>query len=114
MTRRLALPYSWRMHQGNGGLAKTLDRLDPRGRLRVWIAANGLQQFEFADRIGIHESMLSKIIKGRREASPDIARKVEALTGGYVQLREDLIQSAANRDEVSATSAGRRRGKRAA
>jgi len=89
------------MHQGTGELTKTLEGLNALGRLRVWAAAHDLRLYQVADQLGVHQSVLSFILSGRREASPDIAAKVARLTGGYVQLRNDLVEHVSNDSRAS-------------
>jgi transcriptional regulator with XRE-family HTH domain len=46
-----------------------------------YLAAAGLSQAEFAERLGISQSHLSQIISGHRSASLELAHQIEDLTG---------------------------------
>lgn len=47
------------------------DPLAPHVALRVRIAALGIKQYEVAKRAGLSEPVLSKILTGRKEATPE-------------------------------------------
>lgn len=52
-----------------------------RQRVRVYLAQRDITQGQLADELGIDESYLSLIIRGRRHPSLDVAVRLERLTG---------------------------------
>lgn len=59
--------------------AQTIDlgALKPHDRLRVRIAAASLVQWRVAERAGIAETKLSRILSGRTQADDDVIRRID-------------------------------------
>ena len=54
--------------------------------LREYLAAEQIRQADLAKRWGLPESTLSDILRGRRDPSMEMARKIKRLSGGAVTL----------------------------
>lgn len=52
--------------------------------LRAYLLLKGLTGTEFADRIGVHQSVLSRLMDGKRQASLDTLLLIEKHSGGQV------------------------------
>lgn len=49
--------------------------------LKQYMEASGRTQLELADEVGISQPHLNQIIAGNRRPSPDVAAKLEKITG---------------------------------
>lgn len=49
-----------------------------------WRKRNGITQAAFADRLGVSNSALAKYESGKLRLKPELAMRIEALTGGQV------------------------------
>jgi transcriptional regulator with XRE-family HTH domain len=52
--------------------------LAPHVELRVLIATTGVKQYEVAQRAGLSESVLSRILSGRKPASDELLATIRA------------------------------------
>jgi len=52
--------------------------------VRIWIEMSGQTQIYWAERIGIHPSMLSMILTGKKKASKKVIKSIEALSNGII------------------------------
>lgn len=59
-------------------------------KLQKWLNKEKITNTKFAEKIGVHVSFITHIIKGRRRASPKTALKIEQVTRGAVTIRELL------------------------
>lgn len=57
-------------------------------RLVAWQEAADITQTEFAKRLGVSQSALSKLLRGKLGVSIDVGAAVEAVTGGAIKLNE--------------------------
>lgn len=62
-------------------------------RLEEWLRDREISQTDFAKKVGISPSMMSRIIGGSRNASIYLVGKIETLTGGAVGLEDWLNQN---------------------
>lgn len=60
--------------------------------LREYLFRNEMTKTEFAKRIGTHRNTLYLIIKGKVNPSLPMAKKIEEVTNGEVQM-EDLLKN---------------------
>lgn len=64
-----------------GGSSSTgtidLGALAPHDRLRIRIAAASVIQWRVAERVGISESTLSRILSGRKEADAELLGRID-------------------------------------
>lgn len=69
-------------------MAKT-SRVPPVKRaVRVWLAEHGKTQTWLASRIGVSDSVFSRVLSGKLPASLEVAVKIEDVTG--IAAREFL------------------------
>lgn len=60
--------------------------------LAKYLDANGIKPFTLAERLGCEPSTITRILKGQRKPSVDLARRIFAETGVPVeQLRPDIF-----------------------
>lgn len=52
--------------------------LEPHVALRVLIATTGVKQYEVAARVGLSESVLSRILSGRKPATDELLAAIRA------------------------------------
>lgn len=52
--------------------------------LRTYLAAEGVTQVRFAEMIGVQQSMVSRLLKGKARPSLETAVAIERATGGAV------------------------------
>lgn len=55
-----------------------LSNLPEHTTLRIAIQLSGLRQFVIAQRVGLSEGQLSKVLSGRRPLDPDLAARIRA------------------------------------
>jgi len=60
--------------------------------LKQYRKLKGWNQQYVADKVGVVMSMISMIEHGKRRPSPQLALKIEDLTGGAVPFRQQLIR----------------------
>lgn len=53
-------------------------------KLTDWLKSSGMTQCEFANLLGVHESHVSRFMRGERRPSPDLALRIEVVTSGAV------------------------------
>ena len=53
----------------------------PGGAIRAYLEKHGLSQQDFADQVGVSQSIVSQWINGVKSVSPEMAREVEHVTG---------------------------------
>jgi len=58
--------------------------------LAGWIRSRGMKAGAFGALVPISKDVISHIINGRRLPKPDVAEKIERLTGGDIKAREWL------------------------
>ena len=66
------------MQQELAGRSVDLTTLEPHVALRVRLAATSLKQYELAARLGLAESVLSRILSGRKPADPETLARIGA------------------------------------
>ena len=59
-------------------------------QFKEWIEAHNQQQLDVAKTLGVSRALLSEIARGKRRATPGLAKKIEAYTNGEVN-RFELI-----------------------
>lgn len=75
--------------------------------LARFLTRHGLSQQGFADRLGIHQSQLSRLLSGERRCSADMAHAISEATFGQVRF-EDLWSPQPPRSRKPARPAKRR------
>lgn len=68
-------------------------------KLADWLKRNNMNQAELARRLGIAESTLSRIRRGKNTPGLDIAMKIEEYTRSEVSL-QDLLRAAGKGDSA--------------
>lgn len=63
--------------------------------LRTWLLATGTTQAEFAQRIGVGQPFLSKLMNRKNMPSIDVAWAIECATGGEIPMQH-WMESAAS------------------
>lgn len=63
--------------------------MDPKDKLKQWLADNNLKQAEFADRVEYDKGNFSRML-GSENVWPtlDLAFRIERETGGAIQMSE--------------------------
>lgn len=61
--------------------------------LNVYLSQKGLKKKKFAELLGCSSSHFSCILNGKRQCSPQLARKIEAKTQGEVTASEIIFFS---------------------
>mgnify|MGYP003508866423 FL=1 len=62
-------------------------------QLTAYLAKEGKKPAQFAEEIGVEPSTITRILRGERKPSPDLARKISEITGISVSdLRPDLYK----------------------
>lgn len=64
-------------------------------RLAQWLRLTGRTRTSFAREIGEEPKWIARICQGKRQPSPEIARKIVAATNGEVTLEDIYADSAA-------------------
>lgn len=67
-------------------------------KLQAWQQKEGVSNTALAKKLGVHVSYITHINKERRIVSPDLALRIEQLTGGGV-TRDELLFPGFYRDE---------------
>lgn len=57
-------------------------------KLKSFLAAKGEYQYRFAKELGITESQLSKIMRGRVQPSQELIKKIDRITGDLKDLKK--------------------------
>ena len=57
-------------------------------KLRDWLKKAGIKQTEFADRIGLSQASVSRIVAGKLMPRRDMVRRIEKETKGKVKLED--------------------------
>ncbi len=57
-------------------------------RLKTWLKMNNITQKKASEALGISRGYFSEIVSGKRRPNPNLARKIEAFTGGHVKTME--------------------------
>jgi len=65
--------------------------------LLKWQKRNGVTNKAISEMLGVHQSFITHINKGRRKPSANLALKIEQATGGAVTLRELLFPKEATK-----------------
>jgi predicted XRE-type DNA-binding protein len=52
--------------------------------LRTWMQANGLTQIDLSGALGVHSSIVSRLLAQKMRPSLDLAVRIECLTGGII------------------------------
>lgn len=64
--------------------------------LETYMRDNGITQIAMAEKLGVHQSLISQWIKGARPIAPKKAKAIEEATGGLVkrhELRPDIYDA---------------------
>ena len=56
-----------------------------RKAVRVWCAEHDETQVSLATRLGVSESLFSKILAGYRKPTPELSEAIKAATGVYIE-----------------------------
>jgi DNA-binding transcriptional regulator YdaS (Cro superfamily) len=64
------------------------DMLQPRIRLKMWLAEKEIRQGTFAQMIGVSFHVVSNILTGRTKPTPDVAQAIERETRGAIKAVE--------------------------
>ena len=70
-------------------------------KLADYLSSTGVTHADFAQRIGVHQTAVTRYVAGRRIPKPQIAMKITKATGGAVTI-EDLFDVPAPSPEGSA------------
>lgn len=72
--------------------------------LKEWQSHHGVSNASLAKKLGIDVSMLSHYHHGRRRPSPEVALKIEEVTGGEVTMKEAFFPALSEQGEQKAMS----------
>lgn len=66
---------------------------DEKTKLYHWLARNGLSQRAFAERVGAHYTIISRVVGGKMTPSLELAVAIERETGGAVPAASWVTQA---------------------
>jgi antitoxin component HigA of HigAB toxin-antitoxin module len=69
---------------GRAALPEEVRHLPLDRQFRVWLVLNGQNQADAAAAMGISESLLSRVLTGRRAMTVDVARRLAEYTSGAI------------------------------
>lgn len=72
-------------------------------KLADYLSSTGVTQADFAQRIGVHQSAVTRYVAGHRIPKPQTAMKITKATGGAVTI-EDLFDVTAPPEAGAAAS----------
>jgi len=67
--------------------------------LKEWQHQNNITDTELARRVGVHQSTVCHYHAGRRRPSPEVALKIEEVTGGEVTMKEAFFPALSEQGE---------------